>query len=169
MRVLIAGVGYSFLRDLSVGPRVVPRLRAHAWPDGVDVEDLSFGPIAIVQRLEERPGYYDRIIFISAAERGGTPGELHCYRWDGTLPDADEIQQRVGEAVMGVISLDNLLVITQYFGVLPDDVIVLEVEPEDTSWGEAFTPRVAAALDEVVERLRRDAQREGWMVTDGQL
>jgi hydrogenase maturation protease len=155
MHILIAGVGYQNLRDLSVGPVLIPALRQLDWPEGVDIEDLSYGPIAVVQWLEDRPDYYERIVFVSAVERTREPGKVYCHRWPGTLPETDEIQARIGEAVMGVISLDNLLIITQYFGVLPSDVIVVEVEPVDTGWGLEFTPGVEAALDVTIEIIRR--------------
>ncbi len=157
MRVLIAGVGYPFLRDLSVGPVLVPELRRLEWPAGVEIDDWSIGPIAIVQRLEERPDCYDRIVFVAAVQRGREPGRVSCYRWRGELPDAEEIQQRVGEAVMGVISLDNLLIIGQHFRVFPPDVVVVEVEPEETGWGDGFSPRIEAALGETVAAVRRAA------------
>lgn len=155
MHVLIAGVGYQNLRDMSLGPVLVTTLQSLDWPQDVEIEDLSYGPIAVVQQFEDRPGYYERLIFIAAVERGRAPGSVTCYRWPGALPDKEEIQQRVGEAVMGVISLDNLLIITQYFGVLPSDVFVIEVEPEDTGWGPGFTPRVEAAWDQVIETARQ--------------
>ena len=157
MAVLIAGIGYQNLRDLSIGPMLVPKLKQLDWPADVEIDDLSFGPIAVVQRFQDRPGYYDRIVFLSGVQRGREPGKIYTYLWLGELPDADEIQQRVGEAVTGVISLDNLLIISQYFGVLPDDVRVIEIEPEDTNYGLEFTPRVAAILDEVVEMVRQAA------------
>jgi hydrogenase maturation protease len=157
MRVMLVGVGYQNLSDLSVGPYLVPKLRELDWPEDVEIDDWSFGPIAVVQRLEDRPGYYDRIVFISAVERGREPGSVQVYQWNHQLPDADEIQRRIGEAIMGVISLDNLLIIAQYLRALPSDVVVVEVEPEDTDWGETFTPRVHAALDEVIRRVREAA------------
>ncbi len=151
MHTMIAGVGYQNLRDLSVGPELVPKFQQLRLPEGVEVDDWSFGPIAVVQRLQDRPGFYDRIIFVSAVERGRKRGCVYSYKWQGKLPDADEIQARIGEAVTGVISLDNLLIITQHFNVLPRDVFVVEVEPEDTGWGPGFTPRVEAALGQVIE------------------
>jgi len=157
MHVLIAGVGYQFLRDLSVGPVLVPQLQQLTWPEGVEVDDWSFGPIAVVQRLQDRPGYYDRIVFLSATQRGRPPGTVTCTRWTGDLPDADEIQQRVGEAVTGVINVENTLIITTYFGVLPPEVFVVEVEPQDTGWGADFTPCVQAALPAVIGTVRRVA------------
>jgi hydrogenase maturation protease len=157
MSILIAGVGYHHLRDLSVGPELVPRLRQLDWPEGIEIEDLSFGPIAVVQWLEEKPGYYERMVFVSSVERMRRRGSIHLYRWPGLLPEAAEIQERIGEAVMGVISLDNLLIIGQHFQVLPAEVMVVEVEPEDTGWGLGFTPCVEAALEEVIETVRRAA------------
>lgn len=156
--VLIAGVGYPFLRDLSVGPVLVTELRELDWPAGIEVDDWSFNPIAIVQRMEARTTAYDRIVIVSGVERGREPGHVYRYRWHGDLPAAEEIQERIGEAVMGVISLDNLLVVCQHFQVLPADVIVVEVEPEDTGWGAGFTPRIEAALSEVVSSVRLAAE-----------
>ena len=57
---------------------------------------------------------------------------------------------RVAEAVTGVISLDNLLIIATYFGKLPREVIVIEVEAVDEGWGEGFTPHVEAAIPKVI-------------------
>ncbi len=153
--VMIAGVGYTNLRDLSVGPVLVPRLREMEWPSDVDVDDWSFGPIAVVQRLEDRPGHYDRIVLVSAVGRGREPGGVYCYRWRGDLPDAAQIQERVAEAVTGIISLDNLLIVAEHFGALPEDVVVVEVEPEDTDWGPGFSPRVEGSLEKVVDAVRR--------------
>jgi hydrogenase maturation protease len=155
MNVMVAGVGYTNLRDLSLGPVLVPRLRDLDWPDGIEVDDLSFGPIAVVLRLRDRPDYYQRMVLVSAVERGRAPGGPYCYRWTGELPDPEEIQARVGEAVTGVISVDNLLIVAGYFGALPGEVIVVEVEPEDTGWGPGFTPTIEGILDSTIDTVRR--------------
>jgi hydrogenase maturation protease len=155
MNVMVAGVGYTNLRDLSVGPVLVPRLREMDWPEGVEVDDLSFGPIAVVLRMRDRPGYYHRMVLVSAVERGRPPGGPYCYRWTGELPDPEEIQARVGEAVTGVISVDNLLIVAEHFGALPRDVIVVEVEPEDTGWGPGFTPTIEGTLDPTIDLVRQ--------------
>lgn len=156
MRVLIAGLGYSNLRDLSLGPAIAAALARQAWPAGVEVDDLSYGPIAVMHRLREAAPY-DRLVLVAAVQRDNEPGAVTCYRWDGALPGPDEVQSRVAEAVTGVISLDNLLIVAGYFGALPDDVIVVEVEPQDTGWGDGLSPRVQALVDEVIGVVRRAA------------
>jgi hydrogenase maturation protease len=155
-KVLIAGVGYRNLRDLSLGPVLMDYLAQDIWPLGVEVEDLSYGPIGVMYHLDES-GPYDRMIFVAGVKRHRQPGSIYCYRWRHHLPDPDQIQARVAEAVMGVISLDNLLIIATYFGKLPREVIVIEVEAADDTWGEGFTPQVETVIPAVIEAIRQHA------------
>ena len=149
MRVLVGGLGYRNLRDGSVGPWVADALAGEA-SDGVEIEDVSSHPVGLSQNLEERPPY-DRVVLVAAVRRGRAPGTVTAYRWDGRLPERDAIQARVSEAVTGVISLDNTLIVCGALGGLPDDVRVVEVEPEDEGWGEGFSATVESRLPEVVE------------------
>jgi hydrogenase maturation protease len=155
-RVLVGGLGYQFLRDESVGPYMVERLAARA-PDGVEVEDLSYHPVGLVHNLQARPRY-DRMVVVAAARRGHPPGTIRCYRWDRSLPSREEIQARVSEAVTGVISLDNLLVVCEALGALPDDVRVVEVEPGAEGWGEGFSEAMRLRLDEIEEAVWSSAK-----------
>jgi hydrogenase maturation protease len=156
MRVLIGGVGYRNLRDGSLGPYLADRLGAAAG-DGIEVEDVSYHPVGLSQNLQERPPY-DRLVLVAAVRRGRVPGTIEAYRWDGALPSRDEIQARVAEAVTGVISLDNLLVVCGALGGLPDDVRVVEVEPFDDGWGEGFSDELEARLPEVEEAVWTSAR-----------
>ena len=149
MRVLVGGVGYRNLRDYSLGPHVADLLAERA-ADGVEVEDLSYGPVQITHNLKARP-QYDRLVLVGAVGRGRRPGTVVCYRWDGVLPAAEEVQARVAEAVTGVISLDNVLVVCGAFGGLPGDVRVVEIEPADEGWGEGLSQAVESNLPEVIE------------------
>jgi hydrogenase maturation protease len=147
MRVLVGGVGYRNLRDGSVGPWFADRLQSR---NGVEVEDVSYHPVGFSQNLEDREPY-DRIVLVAGVSRGRPAGTVEAYRWDGSLPPPEEIQARVAEAVTGVISLDNLLVVCGAFGALPGDVRVVEVEPADEGWGEGFSPEVEARLPDIEE------------------
>jgi Ni,Fe-hydrogenase maturation factor len=170
MRTLIAGVGYSNLSDLSVGPIIAAQLRRETWPEHVEVDDLSYGPIAVVHRFAEASPPYRRLVLVGAADRRAglrqrrEATRVRCYRWEGILPPAEEVQARVGEAVTGVIDLDNLLVVVQQFGTLPEEVFVIEVQPVVTDFGLAPGPGVAALLPEV-RRLARRVALEGCVTT----
>ncbi len=147
--MLVGGVGYRFLRDNALGVHLTDTLASRAT-NGIEVEDLGYHPIGFFQNLEERPDY-DRIVIVGAIKRGREPGTVKAYRWDHVLPSPKEIQDRVSEAATGVISLDNLLIVTEQFGGFPEDVWVVEVEPEDEGWGEGFSPTIEAKLAEVEE------------------
>lgn len=149
MRVLVCGVGYRFLRDGALGVHVTDMLAAHS-SNGVEFEDLGYHPVGFTQNLQDRPPY-DRIVFVAAIDRGREPGTVKVIQWDHQLPSDKEIQERVADSVTGSISLDNLLIISEAFKVLPQDVWVVEVEPADETWGDGFSPVIEAKLPEITE------------------
>ena len=156
-RILVAGVGYDNLRDLSVGRILVERLRSREWPAGVHIEDLSFGAVVVLHWMQQAPPF-DSALFLAAEQRGREPGSTHRYTWRQTLPPAEEIQARVSDAMTGVISLDTLLTVVGYFGALPPRVRVIEVEPRDHDWGRELSPPVERALDDVEAMVSREVQ-----------
>ncbi len=155
-RVLVAGVGYTCLTDMSFGTVLVDKLKAMGWPAHVQIEDMSYSPVAAVQKFSEE--HYDKLILISATKRNREPGKLYTFRPDGRLPPPEDIQLRVGEAVTGTISLDNLLIICQFFGGLPPDVLVIEVEPISEDWGLEFTPEVQAQVERAIALVQREVE-----------
>jgi len=157
MMVLVSGIGYSNLGDMSFGRVLLSTLAEMDWPAHVHVEDLNYGPIMIYQTLEASPIKYDKVVLVAAAKRERNPGTLEIYRWNGKLPEDAEIQTRIEEAITGVIDLDNLLIVCKHFGVLPDDVTIVEVEPQTEAWGLEFSPVVAAKVDEAIQAVRDHA------------
>src|SRR3990172_8276576 len=76
-RVLVGGVGYTNLRDLSAGPLLVERLACLDWPAGVDVEDLSAGAVHVLHALQAAEPY-DAMILVAGVRRGDAPGTVRC-------------------------------------------------------------------------------------------
>jgi hydrogenase maturation protease len=149
VRVLVCGVGYRFLRDNALGVYITDTLAPEA-SNGVEFEDLGYHPVGFTQNLAERPTY-DRIVFVGAVNRGREPGTITTYQYDHVLPDVKEINERVGDSVTGSISLDNLIVVSEAFKALPEDVWVVEIEPGDETWGEGFSDAVQAKLPEITD------------------
>lgn len=125
------------------------RLAERATKD-IEVEDVGYHPVGFSQNLLDRETY-DRVVLVGSYSRGRQPGSVHTYRWGGALPDNREIQNRVSEAVTGVISLDNLLIVVGALGGFPEDVRVVEIEPVDEGWGEGFSPEIEGKLEEILE------------------
>lgn len=162
-RTVIGGVGYRNLRDHSLGIVMSDELEPQARPPALLVEDLCYGPVAVGQWLldEARDAPITRAVFVTAVARedGRPPGTISVYRWDRVLPDGDEIQRAVTEAVTGVILLDNTLIVTEWMKALPAETIVVEVEPLEHAFGDDFSAEVAAAYPrarELVLRLAAD-------------
>ncbi|MDX1666855.1 MAG: hypothetical protein R3350_06485 [Saprospiraceae bacterium] len=167
-RVLIGTVGYHNLCNHSVGPILLPELQSISWPPGSAVEELNWGPIAIVQRLQSEKKPFERVVLLSAVEREGRQtGDISIFRWLGGLPGDDQIQACIGDAVTGVISVENLLVIGEHFKAWPEEVFLVDVEPGPEKTGPTLTPEVARKEPEILDimtRLGRKGSAPRWPV-----
>lgn len=152
--VLIGTVGYHLLRNHSVGPILLPQLQSVKWDGLVTVEEMNWGPIAIVQYFQTLQIPFDRVIFLVAIERPKrTIGDISLFQWMGYLPDEKQIQACVGDAATGVISVENLLVIGEHFNIWPKEVFLLDVEPGKEQAGEYLTAEVDAKIPEILRIL----------------
>lgn len=154
--LLLGGVGYTYLGDLSFGPILVERLRSMDWPPSVAVEDVSYNPMTVMDWLRDDPERFERAIFFGGVQRGRRPGSLTRYPWTSARLPPDRVQEHVAEAVTGSIGLDNLLVIGTHFGLLPGDTTVVELEPVATGWGEGLSPEAEAEAGAFVSWLRSE-------------
>ena len=157
--ILVAGVGYQHLSDLSFGSVLVERMQAMEWPDDVCIEDFGWGPISILHWFEESPGKrFERAIFAGAVERGREPGKLYTYAWLADKPDPEVVQVRISEALTGVISLENLLIIAQHFEALPPDTTVVELEPVEQEWGSDLSEIGQQRMEEALTWIQNEVQ-----------
>ncbi len=154
-KVFIGTVGYHNLANHSIGSALLPQLQKMIWEPGVDVDELNWGPIAIVQKFQALPIAYDRVILLAAIERPGRKiGEITVYKWLGKLPDEELIQRCIGDAVTGVISVENLLIIGEYFKIWTGETFVVDVEPGPEQAGENFTEEMQQAIPDVIVTLQ---------------
>jgi hypothetical protein len=130
MRVLVGIVGETPVVDeYPLGPRFAARLRSANWRGAdVTVANMAWGALHIVQGLEHEAVRYDRAVLIGAVQRGGRPGQIVLGRWIGGAMDPAALQERIYEAVTGIVSLENLLMIGEHFHVWPGDLTTVEVE-----------------------------------------
>lgn len=159
--VLIGTVGYHLLRNHSVGPILLPRLQSTTWNGLVTVEEMNWGPIAIVQYFQTLKKPFDKVIFLVAIERPERKvGDISVYQWLGHLPSEKQIQACVGDAATGVISVENLLVIGEHFKIWPEEVFLVDVEPGNEQAGEHLTAEVDAKIPEILRILEELAHNQ---------
>jgi hydrogenase maturation protease len=154
-RVLVGGVGLPWLRDLDFGTQFIRRIQEEAWPDGVVVEDLSYSAHRVLHRLQEfKP---DKVVLVGAMPRDvDPPGTVRRYQLDLTPPEDEDVVDRLGEAVGGIIDLDHTLAVVRYWKAFPPDTVVIEVEPGDRSFGLGFSAEVEAQVGTVLELIRKE-------------
>lgn len=154
--ILIGGIGLPWLRDLDFGTQFITRFEHDDWPDGVLLEDLSYAAHRVLHRLQEI--LPDKVVLVGAMPRDvDPPGTIRSYLLDLTPPPDQEVHERLSEAVGGIIDLDHTLAVIRYWKALPEDTVVIEVEPEDRSFGLGFSEPVEAAIDEVLRLVRLEA------------
>lgn len=160
--VLVAGVGYPLLGDLSVGTVTAYRVAAWNLP-GVAVADCSNTPVAAYQTITG--GDHQTLVVVGPEKRGGelndgtpseNPGAVHEYDGDEfDVPD-EQLVELIGESAMGSNTVENVLVVSRALGDLPDDTYVVTVEPGYDSWGttvDEFTDPVDKVFESVLERV----------------
>ena len=137
MRTVIGIVGYyGFVRGYPLGPELMERLQAQAWPQETEIREMKWGPVAIVQDFQAEATKPGCVVLVGALDRGLALGTVSCRRWAGGTLDSAAVQRRMFEAVTGVISMDNLLVIGAQFGVWPAETFTVELQWPDSGLGD---------------------------------
>ena len=135
---LVGIVGYTpVLECFPLGPRLMTALRTRlAGVAGASVDNMSWGPIHIVQQFQdaqrERP---DRLILIGGSATSSQPGRVSGYRWRGGNLPPDVVQERIYEAVTGIVDIENTLMIGEHFGVWPDECFTVEADIPANAFG----------------------------------
>ncbi len=157
MSVLVGGVGQLYQGDFDLGRFAVERLGQEDLGPGVLVEELSYGAIAVVQRLEDVSP--DAVVLVGAAERGRRPGSVERRR----IPELDlspqEVQFAVGDAATGYVSIDLVIEVAFGLGALPRRTVAVEVEPARGGPDERLSSEAAAGLEQALDVVRAEVRR----------
>ena len=95
MKVLVAGIGNTFLSDDGFGVEVIARLRDRELPDGVELVDTGIRGMHLAYQLLDG---YDVLVLVDAVARGSDPGTLYVLEHD---LDAPHERRRVRRARHG--------------------------------------------------------------------
>lgn len=156
-RVLVGGVGIPWRRDLDLGRLLIAESGLDGFSPDVVFEDLSYSAHRVMHTLQALNP--KKLVLVGATERGRRPGSVVRYRVD-ELPalSEEDVVARLGESVGGVIDLEHILVVNRWFGVLPDDTVVIEVETGDQSFGVGYSPEVEDSLGALIDLVREETR-----------
>lgn len=164
--ILVAGIGNVFLGDDGFGVEVVKRLAERPLPGNVRVVDFGIRGMDLVYALLED---HDAVIFVDAAQRGGTPGTLYLIE-----PEV----RNTGEVTIDTHGMDpaKVLGLARALGAAPARTFVLVCEPafvldaeDDPDMVMELTPPVLAAVNEAVEMVESLIAELNGARADGQI
>jgi hydrogenase maturation protease len=147
MRPLVIGVGNRWRGDDGIGPKTIEALAA-LGADGpeADLVALDGEPGRLVAVWEGR----SRVVIVDAIVTGDASGTVHCIAaHPGAGPDRIDGWQTAtgshGNGIAAAIALGRAL------DRLPEQLVVVGVEPGCLDHGDELSPAVAAAIDIVTE------------------
>ncbi len=159
MTVLVGGVGQLYQGDLDLGRRAVERLAGERLAPGVLVEDFHYGAVAVAQRLEDvKPR---SLVLVGAAERGRAPGTVERHVVRGVERSASELQESVGHAVTGYVTIDLVVDVAFALGVLPIHTVIVDVEPVLRAPTDALSEAGERLLEELLDLVREELHTLG--------
>ncbi len=137
---LVIALGNRQRGDDAVGPLVADRLVARA--PGVEVLEGALDPMALVNAWEGRPS----VIVVDAASSGAPPGTIHRPGAHG-----DPLPKEIARCSSHGGGLAEALALARALGRSPPALRLYAIEAASCEAGEPLSPRVAAALEDVVD------------------
>jgi hydrogenase maturation protease len=151
VRTVVVGIGNDVRGDDGAGLAAVRLLRKLSLP-GIEIIELNGEITRVLDCLHE----CDSAILIDAVQSQMTPGTIH--RFDAShepLPGITSQRSTHG------ISLTSLLELARVQGQFPGRLIVYGIEGERFGHGLDLSPRVRAAIGQLVDRIRLELQASG--------
>lgn len=140
--VAIVGVGNVLLSDEGVGIHVVRALRETSLPSHVKLLEIGTRGLEILDAVEG----FRKVVIIDAVRSGASPGAIG--RWHlGELVDASAPRM----VSLHEFDLLTTLKIGRATGKLPDDVVIIGIEPKGLLPSLELSPEVKAKLRELLD------------------
>jgi hydrogenase maturation protease len=146
-RILVAGIGNTWLGDDGFGSEVVKRLEGRELPNGTVVFDFGTGGLDLAYEVMRG---YDAMVLIDVSQQGGEPGTLYVME---ALEEEVEAGIEDGQ-VLNPHAMDpqTVLRFVKTLGAWPGKVLVVACEPAAVGeMGFGLSEQVERAVDGAVE------------------
>jgi hydrogenase maturation protease len=145
----IIAVGNAFFGDDGVGAAVLDAARRDSRLAGAELIDIGTDALALLDHLE--PG--ERHVIVDAARMGLAPGEVASFR-----PGEARLRIERDNLSLHGFGLPEAFTMAQLIGCMPDDVLIVGVEPERVAIDRGLSAAVAAAVPRVVSILQAEVR-----------
>ncbi|CAG0955362.1 hydrogenase maturation protease [Burkholderiales bacterium] len=152
MRTVILGIGNTILSDEGVGVFAAEALqKAYELPQGVEVIDGGTAGMELLDPLTD----VDLLLVLDAVKAKRTPGELVVLAGK-EVPVFFRAKLSPHQ-----VSICDVLASLEFAGTPPKDIVLIGVEPESFELGLELTPRIAAAVPDMVARAHAELAQRG--------
>jgi hydrogenase maturation protease len=146
--VKIFAVGNSFYGDDGVGVAVLDSIREADTFPGADLFDAHTDALALLDRFTPN----ELNVIIDAADMGLEPGAVVAFR-----PDEVRMKIKSDHLSMHGFGLGETFVLAEQLGTMPDDVLIVGVQPLRIEINKGLSEPVAAAVPRIISLIEAEA------------
>jgi hydrogenase maturation protease len=153
-RILVLGVGNSILKDEGFGVHVIHELEKQRAtlniPPNVELIDGATLGLDLLYYMEDR----DKIILVDIVNAGAEPGEIFKF-----TPHDIKTKNFINKVSMHQVTLFDVLTMAEVTDRMPEEVVLIAIQPGEISWGEELTPAVEAQIPKVIELILEEMKK----------
>ena len=154
MTTLVLGLGNLVHCDDGAGVHAIERLQQdERVPSGVTLMDGGTLGLALLSHISG----FRRMLVIDAVDAGEPPGTL--LRLEGFA-----LANMPGKASVHQMGFSDLMVALNLLGDVPEEVVVLGVQPLSTEWSAELSAPVAKTMDALIDAAI--SQLQAWQLTN---
>lgn len=155
MKILVAGVGNLLKCDDGLGPHITAQLGQVKLPSQVDVMDLGTSGMDVIHYSRN----YDKVIFIDAIKFGKRAGTAYLVK-PSEIEVSDDDMRNMIYMSMHEINLEKVIAIGRRLGDMPNDIVIIGCEPEDTTTTRiGLTEKVSSTVPQLIRLILEEIDR----------
>lgn len=144
MKIGIIGVGNILMKDEGVGPKVAELLkRDYSFEPEIEIIDGGTLGLDLLPYIEK----YKKVIIVDVVNFQKEPGFIGVLRGDDIPP---YLKTKISVHHVGV---QDLLEVAKFMGVMPEELVLVGIQPEIIDLGLDLSETVAGKISELVEKV----------------
>ncbi len=144
--VLVLGVGNILMGDEGIGVRVIESLKDCQLPEGVELFDGGTASLELLSIFSDRK----KLVIIDAIRGGQEAGAVYRFNFE------DLTYRKDFATSLHQIGITDTLNQAKILGCLPEEVVLIGIEPATIKPGLELSPEIAAVIPRVKEVILKE-------------
>ncbi|MEN2994138.1 MAG: HyaD/HybD family hydrogenase maturation endopeptidase [Thermodesulfovibrio sp.] len=144
MEIGVIGVGNILMQDEGVGPKVVEILKSsYKFEPEIEIIDGGTLGLDLLPYIEK----YKKVIIVDVVDFGKEPGFIKVLKGEEIPP---YLKTKLSAHHVGV---QDLLEVARLLGVMPEELVLVGIQPQSIELGLDLTPILIGKLNELVNEI----------------